>query len=436
MSKNIPEMSNLSFTADGRRVYYTQCDFKSVGKIQCEIYTAAYKDQELLEIEKLGEEVNMTGTNNTQAFLYETKEKTKTLYFASDRNGGEGKLDIWASRINQKNECGKAYNLGKKINTADDEVTPFVDIKTGSLYFSSSWHKGLGGFDIFKSDLDSASSTWKEPINMGYPLNSSYNDLYFTFNNALGNGFFVSNRPGSYTGKSATCCNDIYYYHIERKGFSGKVEELTTEIKTDASREIQLLVPLTLYFHNDEPDPRTRNNTTRLNYSETVQAYLAMKALYKKEYSKGLKADKIIEAEEDVEDFFTENVQKGQEDLEKFAELLLRILKEGRDVSITLKGYCSPLASTEYNVNLARRRLSSLRNYFDEYKDGIFKPYIEHIDTALARIDFTDEDIGELEASPFVSDNPNDKRNSIYSRSAAFERKIQIIAVSPKEKRK
>ena len=234
----------------------------------------------------------------------------------------------------------------------------------------------------------------------------------------------------------STCCNDIYYYHIETKDSSGKSKELISEIKSDASKEIQLLVPLTLYFHNDEPDPRTRNNTTRLNYLKTVQDYLALKTLYRKEYAKGLKDEKIKEAEEDIEDFFTENVQKGQEDLDKFSELLLKILKEGRDVNITLKGYCSPLASTEYNVNLARRRLSSLRNYFDEYKDGVFKPYILHVDSKLPQIDFTDEDIGELEASPFVSDNPNDKRNSIYSRSAAFERKIQIIAVSPKEKRK
>ncbi|MCE9538740.1 MAG: SPOR domain-containing protein [Bacteroidetes bacterium] len=95
-----------------------------------------------------------------------------------------------------------------------------------------------------------------------------------------------------------------------------------------------------------------------------------------------------------------------------------------------MKGYCSPLASTDYNVNLAKRRISSLRNYFMEYENGIFVPYVNSTNVNEASIAFFNEDIGELKAHPNVSDDYYDTKNSIFNPAAAIERKIQIIAVS------
>jgi hypothetical protein len=94
-----------------------------------------------------------------------------------------------------------------------------------------------------------------------------------------------------------------------------------------------------------------------------------------------------------------------------------------------MKGYCSPLASTDYNVNLAKRRISSLRNYFSETKNGWFVKYINNQTPGEGKIIYEDVDIGELPMSK-VSDDLKDKRNSVYSPFAAQERKIQIIAVS------
>ena len=94
-----------------------------------------------------------------------------------------------------------------------------------------------------------------------------------------------------------------------------------------------------------------------------------------------------------------------------------------------MKGYCSPLASTDYNINLAKRRISSLRNYFTETKSGFFVRYINNTNVNEGKIIFEDVDIGELPASK-VSDDLKDKRNSVYNPIAASERKIQIIAVS------
>ncbi|MEO6305722.1 MAG: hypothetical protein ABIP51_21405, partial [Bacteroidia bacterium] len=113
----------------------------------------------------------------------------------------------------------------------------------------------------------------------------------------------------------------------------------------------------------------------------------------------------------------------------KFSDLLEKVLLKGETVKITMKGYCSPLASTDYNVNLAKRRISSLRNYFTETKNGWFVKYFNNKTEGEGKIIFEDVDIGELPASK-VSDDLKDKRNSVYNPSAASERKIQIIAVS------
>jgi hypothetical protein len=188
------------------------------------------------------------------------------------------------------------------------------------------------------------------------------------------------------------------------------------------------LVPLTLYFNNDEPDSKTLNTTTKKTYTETVNSYLALKNNYLKAYAKGLDEERKEIAMNEMNDFFEDSVRASYEELEQFASLMLFVLKKGEKVSLTLKGYCSPLASTSYNVNLAKRRLSSLVNYFNAYANGALKPYLEDENKIKINI----EEIGELKASPLVSDNPNDATNAVYSRAAALERKIQIIAVSTK----
>jgi glycogen debranching enzyme len=150
---------------------------------------------------------------------------------------------------------------------------------------------------------------------------------------------------------------------------------------------------------------------------------------YEKYYPAGLTEPLKEKALESLTDFFTDSVDAGMNDLIKFSKLLEQVLLKNEIVKITMKGYCSPLASTDYNVNLAKRRISSLRNYFTEYKQGWFKKYINNTTPGEGKIIFEDVDIGELEAS-LVSDDLKDKRNSVYSPFAAMERKIQIIAVS------
>jgi tetratricopeptide (TPR) repeat protein len=118
-------------------------------------------------------------------------EQGDVLYFASDKSGGVGGKDIYRSELKNGNWT-KPVNLGDIINTAGDEVFPYY--RDNALYFSSNGHAGLGGLDIFKADL--LPEGFDEPKNMGYPVNSTYDDFSIVIDSAYRGGYFSSNRLG------------------------------------------------------------------------------------------------------------------------------------------------------------------------------------------------------------------------------------------------
>jgi hypothetical protein len=123
-------------------------------------------------------------------------------------------------------------------------------------------------------------------------------------------------------------------------------------------------------------------------------------------------------------------VEKNFSKLVKFTQLMESLLLQGQNVEITIKGFASPLNSNSYNINLSKRRTQSLVNYFNEYKNGILIPYLAETDSSKAKLTIIREAYGEEMVVKGVSDNLNDQRNSVYSPSAARERKIAVIAVS------
>ena len=103
-----------------------------------------------------------------------------TMFFSSDRPGGEGGIDIWVSQKNNKGAWQKASNIGAPINTPFDEDGPFIGFDGKTLYYSSRGGNGMGGYDIYRVEYDSASQVWSAPTNMGYPINTPDDDIYFT----------------------------------------------------------------------------------------------------------------------------------------------------------------------------------------------------------------------------------------------------------------
>jgi hypothetical protein len=338
------------------------------------------------------------------------------LFFASDRKDGFGQYDIWYAECTKPSE---PFNLGDKINTPGNEVTPFYRREEEVLYFSSDWHHGFGGYDIFKSIFFEGDFDY--PENLKAPFSSPSNDLYFSFNEKIKRGSITSNRvgPDSYGG----CCNNLYVFEEVEE----EIEETLPKIET--LEDLNAYLPVTLYFHNDEPDPRTRNTKTIKNYLDTYRSYLDLLPAYREEYSAGLKEQEARQAEQDMDEFFVEEIDQGVSDLDFFSELLLRELSEGAQIELTARGFASPLADTDYNVNLTQRRISSLENYLEDYERGALRPYLNASAENGGLLRISRIPFGEYIAEKVVSDNPNES-NAIYSIAAAKERKIELFSVT------
>jgi len=415
INKPSKHTANGSFTPDGNTFYFSVCD----DEFNCKIYSSEKLKGKWTTAKELGPEINLIGSNNTQPFFAQIKNK-EILYFVSNRDRGKGGLDLWYAELNGKRI--KVKNLGKNVNSVDDEISPYYDTEENMLYFSSTWHYGLGGMDVFKAE---GAYKPKKPHNIGLPYNSSANDMYYSYNRTANKGLLTSNRVGSFSDKSATCCNDIYEFKFPMD----EILAATPKREYETLEELNKYLPVTLYFHNDEPNPKTRNTTTDLNYMTTYNAYSELTPKYKMEYAEGLKGIDSTKAIEDIDNFFLDYVDEGVEDLELFSELLLEELQKGQHIELTIRGHASPLAKTDYNVKLTLRRVSSLINYLSEYQDGIYLPYIKHLSPDAGKLDFIKIPFGEYKAADIVSDNFHDQRNSVYSRNAALERKIEIISV-------
>lgn len=209
---NIPgvETGNGVLSRDGKRFYFTRSVKNWQGKVISSIYRSVYLGNRWSEPEKLPVLINDPNYTSTQPALGRTAATDREIiFYVSDRPDGKGGLDIWYTVWSEENDAySRPRNLGSKINTPGDEMTPFYDIPNRTLYFSSTGLPGIGGLDVFSAFGERGD--WTQIKNIGYPINSSYDDLYFTVTKAGSDGFFVSNRPDSLNPQ--TCCDDIFYY--------------------------------------------------------------------------------------------------------------------------------------------------------------------------------------------------------------------------------
>ncbi len=172
----------------------------------CNILKANMHRDAILNINKLGPEVNSEHWESQPTINCEGK----SLYFVSDRPGGFGGKDIWVSYLLESGKWTEAINLGPKINTPRDEESPFIADDNITLYFASNGHPGYGGMDIFYSRY-SEEGEWSRPQNMGKPVNSPEQELSFFLTAKGDKGFIASSREGGYGGM------DIYAFKMPPK---------------------------------------------------------------------------------------------------------------------------------------------------------------------------------------------------------------------------
>jgi tetratricopeptide (TPR) repeat protein len=403
-------LANLSFHPNGKRVYFSRCPAGG----NCEIWTAEFDGKKFSDAKAVK---GVNGAHNSTMPAFALISGKEVLFLASDRPGGRGKLDIYWAMAKSETEFELPVNAGSEINTEENEVSPFY--ADGVLWFSSDGHAGFGGLDIFKST--GKPRDFSKPENVGPPINSSLNDLYYFYAPEEKTGYFSSNRERS---RGSTCCNDIFRFRY--------ADSLKTETAEDPYASLESLnkyLPVTLYFHNDEPNPRTKDTVSTITYGKSYDDYLKLRDKYEKEVSKGLSGDAREDAVMDVEEFFDFYVKKGMSDLDRFAELLLPELEKGTDIELIVKGFASPRAKSDYNLNLTKRRISSLEKHLKVWRNGILLPYFNGTASSGATLEIVFVPFGEYRADQNVTDELGDERGSIYSRGARMERKIEIQSV-------
>lgn len=183
-------------------IYYTR--WNDEDRSEQYIYLARMVDLKFYEAFKLPESVNLSGYRSINPFV---SADGKTLYFSSNRPGGEGGMDLWKIQLDETgNISGEAINLGRPINSELDEVSPFFHDVSSVLFFSSNGHNSIGGLDIYKASYDKRYRVYGAPENLGIPINSSKDDAYMIWDEMMNYGYFSSDRQECENGH----CYDIY----------------------------------------------------------------------------------------------------------------------------------------------------------------------------------------------------------------------------------
>jgi hypothetical protein len=169
------DCSSCSLNSDGTELYLYKTD-----NYDGAIYSSNYVDGAWTHIKKLNKNIN-TKFYESHASI---SSDGKKLYFTSNREGGQGNLDIYVSEKDPTGDWGPAVNLGASVNTPFNEDTPFITQNDSALYFCSEGHSSMGGFDNYKTLR--MGTVWKTPSNLGFPINTTDDDKFFQpLNNGL-----------------------------------------------------------------------------------------------------------------------------------------------------------------------------------------------------------------------------------------------------------
>ena len=145
----------------------------------------------------------------------------KTLYFVSERQGSLGNADIWMVKRKTRTEWEKPVNLGDVVNTVEDDAGIFLAPDGKTLFFTSKGHNSMGGYDIFKTVNEGGK--WSTPVNLGYPINTIYDDFCFSLSVDARTGYIASNRKGGLGGRDVYKI-DLTNYMVLEKDMKKKME--------------------------------------------------------------------------------------------------------------------------------------------------------------------------------------------------------------------
>ena len=375
--------SSPVFTKDGKTMYFTRNNFlegkkKNDGKgtVLLKLYRATLIEREWQEV------VEMPFDSDQYSVAHPAlSPDEKTLYFVSDMPGTIGQSDLYKVKINSDGTYGTPENLGNTINTEGRETFPFVSDKD-ELYFASDGYPGLGGLDIFVSKIKK--DGFKDPQNVGAPVNGPQDDFAFLKKANSKTGFFTSNREGgkgyddiySFLETRKLNCEQTLFGTITQEG-TGKILvdakvilfddkfQFIEEILTDKEGRYSFIVECgkSYYVRAAKPDYSTKEGKVTIEKKEgETELSLALIKL-KCEVVVGDDLGKCLGIKLIYFDLDKSFIRP---DAAFQLEKVLDVLKQYSSIRISIRSHTDSRNTAKYNEDLSERRAVSTMNWFIE----------------------------------------------------------------------
>jgi len=367
---------NATFAPDNQTMYYTQCYQDDEQRMLCNIYRSTYTDKlGWGQGEKLDNNVNAPGFTTTHPSFGKDKFDNVVLFFASDRNKDKG-MDIFAAKLNAKGSFEPAKAL--TINTTGDEATPFYDVFNNVLYYSSNGLPGIGGYDVFSTKA--VNNEWVTPVNLGTPVNSSVDDMYFNWNDKAGIGFVVSNRAGGYGLKSETCCDDIYGVGLHKINLTVKgsvvnaetnqpvINSMVTLYDVKEEKEVKSFYAADgSYSFNLDREKEYRITARKADYEEAVQTLNTIGKTADEIWSQNISLKPLAPAAKIGDKigivYWDYNKDQLTPDAPDTLNQVIKIMLANPKYVLEVGSHTDSKGSAEYNLKLSQRRSDAVLRY-------------------------------------------------------------------------
>lgn len=251
-----------SISSDGSMLFFTSCNDElgrnphGISYGSCDIFMSVRTGDKWSYPKNIGEPVNSKYWESQPSFSADGK----TLYFTSNRPGGEGGMDIWKTEMLKDSSWTKPVNLGKTVNTKYHEQSPFIHHDNKTLYFSSNGHLGMGLQDLFLTSKDT-SENWSTPKNLGYPINTFGEEVSLVVNAKGNKAYYASSKKSKYGGM------DLYTFDLTEENRPNQVTYVKGTV-FDISTNEELRADIELI------NPENKNIIARVSSDKETGKYL------------------------------------------------------------------------------------------------------------------------------------------------------------------